>query len=172
MSRELAVKIEALELAKHAHVDYELPVSAGQDSGWLTITPDTNFEGMIAYWMTFGDVTTRIWRIRSLHRGYSLGDKTLGDDEIRLGMAGWFYITDLEPFRFRAGNLSVADATLYCTMWYLNVTTKKQMDRIRIAVWQYLNPGMLEVALKYGWIQALNDISPSELEECLKVGRK
>jgi len=171
MSRELATKIEALELAKHAHVDYDVPVGAALGTGWMTVSPDTSFEGKIIYWMTYGDNTTRIWRLKAMHRGYSLGTKILGEDEVNHGIACWVYVTAQEPLLFSAENTSAATATLHTTLWYLNVTTLKQMDRIRVVIWEYMCPGLLSVALRNGWIQGVTALPDSELEECLRVSR-
>lgn len=158
MSRELAVMLESLELVHHAHTDFELSVSAGSNSGFLTLGPTAPYEAAIIYWFTYGDVLSGVWQIKSQHSGYPRGTKMVGPDELEHGVTAWIYVTNQFPLLFYAGNTGSTDAVLYATLWHENVMSLRTLDIIKVIEWEWRCPGMLKLAYKYGFIPELPNL--------------
>ena len=169
MSRYLAQTIEALGLAQHAHADTELTMPGSSDTGWLEWAPSAPFQAVIAYWETFGDILSGVFQLASRHRGYSLGTKTIGPDEITHGSAFWLYVTDQDPVEYKITNLDTVPRTLYATSWFLNVMTLKQLDIIKVVIWEMMAPGMLRIAAKYGWIPEFPSLPPGMLTDVIEM---
>ena len=150
MSRELALIIESLGLVQHAHTDYAMSIGGSANTGWMSITPSAPFEATILYWFTYGDILSRVFRVKTYHLGYTLGTKVVGPDELQFGTACFLYVTDADPFSIYIENLDTVSRMFYGTLWHLNVMTLKQLDLIRVIAWEHAAPGMLKIAHKYG----------------------
>lgn len=158
MSKELAMALETLELVHHAHTDYEISVSAGSNTGFMSLGPSAPYEATIIYWFTYGNVLADVWQMKARHRGYTMGTKMIGPDELQHGITSWVYITNQYPFEFYAANTGGIDGVLYATMWHLNIMKLQMLDIIKVISWEWHCPGMIKLAKKYGFIPELPDL--------------
>ena len=164
--RELAIIIEALELALHAHGDLEVTLAGGATTGWIEVMPGSPFEAIIPYAITFADCPPGIFQLESEQKFYTRGVKTLSTDEMQLGIEAWFYVTDRDPLRMKITNLDAQPHTISITMWYLNVIKLEQLDIIRMVLWEYVARGSIAMAMKRGYAPPFEYIP--EIVEFLK----
>ena len=156
--RQLAQLIEGLDLAQHAHTDFELELLAGESSGWIEWTPPAGNSCAIVYWFTYGNLLSDVFRVRSGQRNYPIGIKTVRSDSIQHGVAPFLYVTDRDPFLFELTNIDVMTHTFTGVFWHLNVKTAQRLATIKYVLWEYIRPGLYWDLLDVGIIEPIEDL--------------
>ena len=169
MSRELASRVLSTGLAQFGHTDISVTIAAESNSGWLSLSPSAPYKGAIVYWITYEDIPAGTIQATWAHSGYTAGTLTVSFDEMQHGVSMWLYLTEQDTLRYHLANLDYQSRTVKITLWHLNVLTLKEMDLIRLVVWENTAPASMFAAIDEGFFKPLSNLKANTLDKFKKL---